>query len=394
MGYMRVRGCANLIGAVTMVVFSAVSAHAVATLTVSDVALQPGESAPITVTLSTGGDDIAGTENRLGFPGELTVSDCEVNPAINKSATAFAGTNPITALVLALNNTDAIADGSVLYTCTATVDGGAADGDYEIGCTGAGASDPAGNSIDTDCVNGTVTVTGPPLGTIVIGSVTGAPGSMVSVDVSLTVTGGTEIAGTENVLTFAAGLSGGTAAGGIQLHDCIVNPAINKGGTAFSFQPSACTEGATCESMKSLVLAFDNTAAIPSGSVLYTCQVAIGPDAEGTYPLTCSEPGASDGEGVPVFVDCADGSVTVAEATPTATMEPTSTNTPVVPTAVPTGEVTATATNTATNTPTNTRVRVSDEDDGCAVVEPRGSSAGWTLLLPLAVLFWSRRRTH
>ncbi len=382
-----------LLGAVTMVFFSAVSAHAVATLTVSDAAIQPGQSAPITVTLATGGDDIAGTENRLGFPGELTVSNCTVNEAINKPATAFAGTNPITALVLALTNTDAIADGSVLYTCTATVAGGAADGDYEIGCTGAGASDPAGNSIDTDCVNGTITVTGPPQGSIDIGSVTGAPGETVSVDVSLTVASGAEIAGTENVLTFAAGLSGGTAAAGIQLQECAVNPGINKGATAFSFQPAACTEGIDCESLKALVLSLNNVDPIPTGSVMYTCEVVIGPDAAvGSYPLTCSDEGASDGEGQDVFIECIDGAVNV-EIADTPTPVPTSTNTPQDATPTPTMDQDPTATNTPTNTRTNTPPADID-DDSCAIVAPQSTSTGWMLLLPMAGLLWLRRRSR
>jgi MYXO-CTERM domain-containing protein len=365
-----------MVGAAAMMLFSAASANAVATLTISDVALQPGQSGPITVTLATGGDDIAGTENRIGFPAELTVDGCVRNEAINKGATAFAGTNPITALVLALDNTAAIPDGSVLYTCTVTVSEEAADGELEVECSGPGASDPDGNSIDSECVNGIVTVTGPPQGSINIGSVTGAPGTTASVEVSLTVVEGAEIAGTENVITF------GTA--GVQLQACVVNPGINKGGTAFSFQPSG--------SVKALVLALDNTDAIPTDSVLYTCQVAIGADVENgtTIPLTCSEPGASDGEGNPVLVECSDGLVTVAEATPTPTSEPTSTNTPDSPTPTDTPDASPTPTNTSTNTPTRTPSRV--DDDSCAIVAPESTSTGWMLLLPMAGLLWLRRR--
>jgi hypothetical protein len=58
-----------------------------------------------------------------------------------------------------------------------------------------------------------------------------------------------------------------------------VNDAIEKGGTSFAFQPSGCTAGTDCTGVRALVLALDNVDPIPTGSVLYTCQVAIAGDA-------------------------------------------------------------------------------------------------------------------
>ncbi len=398
---LQARGRVALVGVAASVLFTAASAHAVATLTVSDAELAPGATGQITVSLDDGGDAIAGTSNEIGFDGALTVGNCEVNDAINKDATSFTEGNPFIALVLALNNVDAIPTGSVLYTCDVTVAEGTPDGEYTVDCDVPAASDPDGNEIAGECVDGTVTVLGPPAGTITIGSAEGLPGSTTSVDVTLTVAEGQTIVGTENVITF--GTPGGTAAallqgasqGGVQLFGCVVNEEIDKGGTAFAFQPDGCTEGTDCASLKALVLALTNVTPIPDGSVMYTCEVAISADAEegATFPLACSEAGASDEEGGELRVDCVDGVVTVlSEPTPAPTATPVPTDEPTVeptePVATPTSSVPSTPTSPpATNTPSR-----QIDDDGCAVVAPTQSSTGWAFLLPLAALLWLRRR--
>ena len=81
---------------------------------------------------------------------------------------------------------------------------------------------------------------------------------------------------------------------------CVVNGDLNKGGTAFAFQPSGC-EGDACTGVRALVLSLSNVDPIPSDSVLYTCRVQIASDAAGgDDPLTCSNAGASDPGGIAI----------------------------------------------------------------------------------------------
>ena len=201
-----------------------------------------------------------------------------------------------------------------------------------------------------------------------------------------------EVAGTQNDVTFPSGI--GVVAKNNGKPECAVNEAIEKGGTSFAYQPSGCTPGDTCTGIRALVLALDNVDPIPSGSVLYTCEVSIDADVEnGTYPLVCSNAGASDPDGVAVATDCDAGDVFVG-LQPTPTSTPTETPTP---TLTPVGNPTATATATASGTPTAsatpTRTRKpKDEDDGCQVVAPAEGGSAWLLLLPAAALLWRRRR--
>lgn len=114
----------------------------------------------ITVSLSTAGEEIAGTENVLQM-GAVQIAarpngkpNCSVNEEIDKAATSFAyqpsGCTPgdtctaVKALVLSLENVNPIPDGSVLYTCVVT-------GEGSLECTNPGASDPAGNPIEITC---------------------------------------------------------------------------------------------------------------------------------------------------------------------------------------------------------------------------------------------------
>jgi hypothetical protein len=98
--------------------------------------------------------------------------------------------------------------------------------------------------------------------------------------------------------------------------DCAVNPAINKNATTFVFQPEGCTPGATCQSVRTVVISLENVDPIPDGSVLYDCAVSISLDAAlgHYYPLVCSTAGASDLEGNPLATSCADGDVVAAVA--------------------------------------------------------------------------------
>ena len=123
-----------------------------------------GQQVSFAVMLHTGSAQVAGAQNDIAFDGiNIRIAakanghpDCTVNADINKGATSFAfrpngctGTacTSIRALVLATDNVDPIADGSVLYTCTANVAAGAADGQYPLSISGVILEDPSGNQI-------------------------------------------------------------------------------------------------------------------------------------------------------------------------------------------------------------------------------------------------------
>ena len=147
--------------------------------------------------------------------------------------------------------------------------------------------------------------------TIVVGSATGQPGDTVPLEVTLQ--SAVEVAGTQNDITFD--MDAPIAANEEGDPDCTVNPAIMKNGTTFAFQPIDCTPGTDCTGVRAIVLALDNLTPIPSGSVLYTCQVAIADDATGIHPLTCSNASSGDPDGNRVGTVCTNGMITVEEDT-------------------------------------------------------------------------------
>src|SRR5262249_28717656 len=126
----------------------------------------------LTATLTTAGMMIAGTQNDITFPAGGPVKDagdgtpdCTVNSAIKKGGTSFAflpsgcsGTacTGLRALVLALNNTLPIPNGSVLYTCNLNVTATTGTLTYIIEGNNVGGSDSAGNSVDVVGVNGSL----------------------------------------------------------------------------------------------------------------------------------------------------------------------------------------------------------------------------------------------
>lgn len=129
-------------------------------LFVEDLNLAMSGQAAVTVRLATGGAEIAGTQNDLGFDANVFINrrangrpDCTVNGDIDKSGTSFAFRPPgcaegectgIRGLVLSTENTDPIPDGSVLYTCNVTVHG---EGGV-LGVSGVIMSGPTGQRID------------------------------------------------------------------------------------------------------------------------------------------------------------------------------------------------------------------------------------------------------
>ena len=378
----------------------------VASIIVGSATGEPGATVSFDTSLNTESSEIAGVQVDIAFDAKAAIvakedgkPKCTVNPDIEKDATSFAfqpsGCTPgedctgIRAIVLSLADLEPIPTGSKLFTCDVAL---AADatGTYPLTCSNSGAGNVNGDKVGADCTDGTITVAVPTDATVVVGDVVGVAGQDATLSVSLQTE--VEVAGTQNDITFPAGI--GVVAKSNGKPQCTVNEAIEKGGTSFAFQPSGCTPGDNCTGVRALVLALDNVDPIPGGSVLYTCEVAIDSDvASGTYPLVCTNQGASDPDGKAVPTDCDAGDVFVG-VEPTATSTPTETPTA---TLTPVGNPTATVTNTPSATPsasaTATRTRKpKDEDDGCQVVAPAESGAAWLLLLPVAALLWRRRR--
>jgi hypothetical protein len=108
--------------------------------------------------------DVAGTQNELVFDRAAPIAarldgtpDCTANPNIDKDATDFLflpldctpgiDCERVRAFVLALDNTDPIPDGSVLYRCAVQVASDASVGSYPLRSDNAVASDSRGNPV-------------------------------------------------------------------------------------------------------------------------------------------------------------------------------------------------------------------------------------------------------
>src|SRR5262249_21048675 len=157
-----------------------------------------------------------------------------------------------------------------------------------------------------------------------IGSTTGLAGQTVSFDVTLE-SGGQSVAGVQVDIAFDPNAR--IAATASNRPSCSVNPAINKNGTSFAFQPPGCTVGVSCTAVRSLVLALDNVDPIRDAPRLFPSNAATAPGApNGVYPLPGSNAGAADPNGGALFTPVPDGSVPVgnpATATAAVTATPT-----------------------------------------------------------------------
>jgi hypothetical protein len=133
-------------------------------LSVDPVAGNPGQIVPIRVRLTTWRDPVAGVQNDLRYDGLplRIVADlngrpaCAANAELGKNASAFAflpagcsgaGCSAVRAVIVATDNTDAIATGSVLYTCLVEIDVQAEEGMLPLGFSGVIAATPAGRRI-------------------------------------------------------------------------------------------------------------------------------------------------------------------------------------------------------------------------------------------------------
>ena len=131
----------------------------------------PGGTAALEVSLELLKDvEVAGTENVLLWdPAELTIDNCEVNEAIDKSLQSTTGPGRFKGIIINFSDLSPIDDGSLLYSCDVGLGAGTAaattsgqTGSFEIVCDEPGTSDPLGNSLITICNNTTVNVVEPP----------------------------------------------------------------------------------------------------------------------------------------------------------------------------------------------------------------------------------------
>lgn len=294
---------------------------------VGDAEVSPGTDALVSVRLTSGGVAIVGAQNRIDFTRDVHVAasvggapDCTVEPSIDKPQTNFIflpvgcvanACTGIRAIVLSFSNLEPIPDGSVLYTCRVVADAGALPGTYFLRN-----SEQAGSTRDHQLVvangrDGIVRVDDAMVA-IDVGNVRTVGGGRATLEVRFEIlrVDAPAVAGLENEILFDP--IAAIAANSDGQPDCQVEPSINKNATNFVFSPSSCTPGINCTGMHAFVLAFDNTAPIPNGTVLYRCAVEVAKSAPvGVYPLVNAATVASDPMGNPVAMRGGNGQIEV-----------------------------------------------------------------------------------
>jgi hypothetical protein len=167
--------------------------------------------------------------------------------------------------------------------------------------------------------------------TIAVGAAHGAPGTTVTIAVSL-ITEGLPIVATQNEIQYDPHTVVQARSNGAP--DCRVNPDINKDDSRFQFRPPGCAAG-ECRGVEAFVFGF-NFDTIPDG-VLYTCRIGIAAGALGPYTLANVGVRASDAQGGLLPVVGTNGVVLVAPLqSPTPTLTPSRTPSPTItPTPAP-----------------------------------------------------------
>jgi hypothetical protein len=286
--------------------------------------------------------------------------------------------------------------GRSIYSCMLDVPSDTPPGYYAVTLSDPRSEDPEGNPLPTTVRNnGTISVPELPKRAVLrIGSAEGLPGEMVSFDVTVETTVAAQVIGALNWIEFDPATPVRADANGDPV--CAANPLVGQPGE-FRFSPAQCVPGVTCNGMDADVGSDTDPTAFPSGSVMYSCTVAISPSAEpGSYPLFCYDLWVTDYESGFISSHCETGEIRVlAPPAPTYTPTPSPTSMPTgTETATPSATRTLPPTPSATDTPTlapTTTQRPSDPG-GCAITTSAASRAAWVLLLPLLGL--SRARRH
>src|SRR3990172_2463551 len=139
-----------------------------------------------------------------------------------------------------------------------------------------------------------------------VGSASGSPGSTVTFQVNLG-SAGEQVGVIQNTIAFDPSTP---------ISECTISPALTSL-SGWSLRPQGCTPLGDCTHANFVIAAFGT--AIADGEV-YRCNVKIAANATGgTFPLTCSNPHASDPSGRVLQAQCSNGQIQVAAPTPTAT---------------------------------------------------------------------------
>jgi len=291
------------------------------------------------VTLRNNGTAVAGTQNDITFDATTPIAanasgepDCSVNPAINKPASAFAfrpvgcsagACTGIRAVIFSTSDSGSIPDFALLYSCRVNIAGNAPFTTVPLTISDVYASNPTGQLLAAAGKNGKVLVTSvapsptptsPPRPAFVVGSATDLPNHRVEFTTSLR-SMGAMLAGAQIDISFAPATQ--IDANGDGSPECTVNANIDKTASSFRFQPAHCTPGTDCDSIRAIIVAFDNVDPIPDGATLFTCAATIERSAlPGTYPLRCSGPAGSDPAAHSVSTACTSGTITVLQPCP------------------------------------------------------------------------------
>jgi len=138
----------------------------------------PGGTGTLEISLDILKDvEVAGTENELAWnTGELSVSNCVVNEAIDKDlqstfrpadCTEGVDCNEFKGIIINFSDLSAIPDGSLLYSCDVGIAGGTTAAvlsgatEFTIACNNPGSSNPDGESLITTCNDAIVNVVDP-----------------------------------------------------------------------------------------------------------------------------------------------------------------------------------------------------------------------------------------
>jgi len=149
------------------------------------------------------------------------------------------------------------------------------------------------------------TATPVPMGTITASGASAAPGATIKVDFRLDAAR-SDIAAAENVIVLDRGLTF------VQPNACRVNPNIRKEGL-FGYLVYVDRPCSDCPQAKAIVIDFEALRSIPSGSVLYSCTVAVSPQASpGNYQIHVVEAAAGNAAGDSIALSGASGTIRVA----------------------------------------------------------------------------------
>jgi hypothetical protein len=140
-----------------------------------------------------------------------------------------------------------------------------------------------------------------------VGSAAGAPGERVTLAVTLDL-GPWSVVGLQTDLRLLE--QAPVAITETSEPACRINPAIDKLDSRFAFQPAGCTDD--CTHVRAIVLAFDNLDPIPSGALVFECDLSIrATAAPAVYPLTFVLVEAADALGRATPIDGIAGALEV-----------------------------------------------------------------------------------